>query len=728
MSGNTSPEGGDRTAAIAFAVGLLTAGSIAIAFFVFLGIRLGFSAIWQEAGLVLGGAEFDMPAPLIEELTALEAVIGNADNPTGAREHDTMLVRGDAELAYVLRPGVSVDAYQVRSVDSMNIDPPVVYVRSSSRLSPALRDWLEQNTRVRYRYNVDADGFRRTVPEVEAKRKILMVGDSGLFGVGVDDDATIASNLQQLVGSDYRVVNAGVAGYDGDAAFRMARKLSDQDDYALLVYVAHNNDFYEPRHISNPDKARGVMANFESLRDRFPEGIVVGMLTFLEYTSEDVLLRQGWRRRERIEAADRLREALPAITRAAGFPFVDWSDIVDEVRQRERTIFAPWSLYVDHAHLSPRATRLFAERIHTLFPEPARPRAEAAGPSAETTAQLEALGYATWVDAKAEDRDKNGVTLWDRERAQPGYNVFVSRHRTRAQLLDMQGAVFHEWGNDALKGDWQYVEMGPSGDLYVLKKASYLARMDWNSRVLWQLSGRFHHDFAIDESGRVFALSRRPMRVSHGDESVRVLEDLIVVASPDGKVLRTHSLYELFEPLVPRELLDRRLSQAAGNRAISRPLDLFHFNTIEVLARAIPGVAEKGDLLVCLRDLDTIAILDAAVTKIKWQWGAGELAQPHHPSLTPDGTILIFDNGRYRDYSRIVELHPAERRIVWQYRADPPSSFHSATRGSAQRLANGNVLIAESNSGHAFEVTRNGTKVWDFLNPDRNPAGARGAI
>jgi hypothetical protein len=369
---------------IAFVVGLLTAGSIATLIFVFIGIRLGFSALWEEAGVVLTGTVLDMPAPLIEELTAMGSVIANAGNPTGARPHDTMMVRTDAELDYVLRPGTSVDAYQMRSTDSVNIDPPVVYVRSGSKLSPELHAYLEKNTRVRYRYNIGADGFRRTLPEVEAARKILMVGDSGLFGVGVDDDATIASNLQQIVGSRYRVVNAGVPGYDGDCAFRAARRLSDQQDYALLIYVAHGNDFYEPRHISNPDKARGVLSNFETLRERFPEGIVVALITYLEHTSEDVLLSQGWRRRERIEAADRLRREFPGMTRAAGFPFVNWSDVVDEVRQRERTIFAPWSLYVDHAHLSPRATRLFAERIHALFPDAASAPPSISGRGAAT--------------------------------------------------------------------------------------------------------------------------------------------------------------------------------------------------------------------------------------------------------------------------------------------------------------------------------------------------------
>jgi hypothetical protein len=377
LTRDASPEDGDRRAAIAFAGGVMTAAVIAILILVFVGLRVGFSTLWDGATSVVSGGVLELPPELVEELTSLDAVVGNAGNPTGAREHDTMLVRPDPELGYVLRPGVSVDAYQVRSIESMNIDPPVVYVRTGSELSPELQAYLERNTRVRYRYTIDADGFRRTLPEVAAAQKILMVGDSGLFGIGVDDDATIASNLQQIVGSSYRVVNAGVAGYDGDTAFEVARKLSDQEPYALLVYVAHNNDFYEPPHISNPDKARAVIEKFATLRDRFPEGIVVALITFLEHTSEDVLLRQGWRREERVEAADRLRREFPAIARAASFPFVNWSDIVDEIRERENTIFAPWSLYVDHAHLSARATRLFAERIHALFPEAARLKAAA---------------------------------------------------------------------------------------------------------------------------------------------------------------------------------------------------------------------------------------------------------------------------------------------------------------------------------------------------------------
>jgi len=361
-------EGGSRLVGIAFLGGIFTASIIALAFFVFLGIQIGFVTIWERTGVALTSMVLDMPGKLVDELAAMDAAIDNAGNPTNAAEHDTIIVRPDDELGWVLRPGVSVDAYQIGAGDPVNLDPPVVYAEAGSQMSDALRTFLEQRTVVRTTFNVDADGFRRTVPEVDAEKKILMVGDSGLFGIGVDDEDTIASRLQRLLGDSYRVVNAGIVGYDGARAFNAARKLSEAEDYEVLVYVAHNNDFYEPHHISNPDVARRVIADFESLKGRFPGGVVVAFITALEYTADDVLRSQGWRR-ERIESLDRLRRELPVMTGQAGFPFVDWTDVVAETRTREKTIFAPWSLYADHAHLAPRGAQLFSERIHAALRE-----------------------------------------------------------------------------------------------------------------------------------------------------------------------------------------------------------------------------------------------------------------------------------------------------------------------------------------------------------------------
>jgi hypothetical protein len=367
MQDGAQPKTESRLVGLAFVGGILTASVIAFAFFVFIGSRIGFQTIWEKTGVSLTSAVLDMPDELIDELAAMNGVIDNAGNPTGAKKHDTIVSRPDAELGWVLRPNISIDGYQLRAQDSVNLDPPVLYLKSGSRMSDALSKYLAENMRVAYTYNFDGDGHRRTLPEVDAEKKILMVGDSGLFGVGVNDEDTIASNLQRLVGVSHRVVNAGVGGYNGDQAFAAARMLSDGEEFDILVYVGHQNDFYQPSHISNPEKARKVLVNFESLKDRFPGGIVVALLSYLEYTGADVLRAHGWQRR-RIEAADRLRVEFPKISAAAGFPFVDWTDIVAEIREQEGTIFSPWALYVDHAHLSARGNRLFAERIYAAFP------------------------------------------------------------------------------------------------------------------------------------------------------------------------------------------------------------------------------------------------------------------------------------------------------------------------------------------------------------------------
>lgn len=93
--------------------------------------------------------------------------------------------------------------------------------------------------------------------------------------------------------------------------------------------------------------------------------------------------------------------------------------------------------------------------------------------------------------------------------------------------------------------------------------------------------------------------------------------------------------------------------------------------------------------------------------------------------MLPNGNLLIFDNGRRRGWSRILEVEPATGTIAWNYRGEPPQSFSSPVRGSVQALSNGNLLVTESARGRVFEVTRGGTMVWTFLNPEFQKASRR---
>lgn len=70
------------------------------------------------------------------------------------------------------------------------------------------------------------------------------------------------------------------------------------------------------------------------------------------------------------------------------------------------------------------------------------------------------------------------------------------------------------------------------------------------------------------------------------------------------------------------------------------------------------GLWERGDILLCIRELDVIAVVAIADARVRWWWGAGELSGPHQPSMLPDGRILVFDNGRGVGLTRLLTVDP----------------------------------------------------------------------
>ena len=169
------------------------------------------------------------------------------------------------------------------------------------------------------------------------------------------------------------------------------------------------------------------------------------------------------------------------------------------------------------------------------------------------------------------------------------------------------------------------------------------------------------------------------------------------------------------------ELAEQRALQAENQGAPgAAAFDYLHPNTVTFLPRTPLGDIDErfraGNLLVCFRNVNLVAILDQDHLRVVWSW-QGRLERPHHPPMLENGHILIFDNGVVRGYSSVVELDPLRGEVVWEYQGDPPESFYSKTKGSAQRLPNGNTLICEGAPGRVFEVTRDGEVVWEWLNP-----------
>ncbi len=113
--------------------------------------------------------------------------------------------------------------------------------------------------------------------------------------------------------------------------------------------------------------------------------------------------------------------------------------------------------------------------------------------------------------------------------------------------------------------------------------------------------------------------------------------------------------------------------------------------------------------------MDCLAVVDLEQRSVVWT-SCERWQRQHEARVTPGGRIMLFDNRKFDGQSRVVEFDVTSGDVTWLYTDE---EFYSTGAGAQQVLPNGNVLISESQKGRIFEVTRDGSIVWEYLNPRR---------
>jgi len=165
-----------------------------------------------------------------------------------------------------------------------------------------------------------------------------------------------------------------------------------------------------------------------------------------------------------------------------------------------------------------------------------------------------------------------------------------------------------------------------------------------------------------------------------------------------------------------------------------------------------------NNVVISSREASLLAIV-ARDGRIVWRLGPdfSESAQlrairqiigQHHAHIIPKGlpgagNLLVFDNGGSSGYgfanpiapdgrgafaratSRVLEINPVTLELIWSY-TNP--RFFSTNISGAQRLPNGNTLITAGAGGRMFEVTPDGTIVWEYMYPLFGGANASNAV
>jgi hypothetical protein len=337
--------------------------------------------------------------------------------------------------------------------------------------------------------------------------------------------------------------------------------------------------------------------------------------------------------------------------------------------------------------------------------------------------RLRSIGYLSGSTPAPTDV---GVVVYESAHTYDGLNFYTSGDFPGAILMDMTGRTIHKWHLkyvDAWKehpgtplprsnktaGYWRRARLLENGDVLAIFEGLGIIKVDLASDLVWSNLNGAHHDLDVADDGSIYVLTREPKIVPRVHPELPILEDAITVLDPDGNELRRISVLEAFEN-----------SEYAGIlEGMKESGDVFHTNTVEILDGTLEGRLpefREGNLLLCLRELDVIAVVDPVEEEVVWALTANWKA-PHQPTVLPNGNLLLFDNKGYRGMSRVVEFDPETLEPVWLYQGDPPNSFFSRECGSNQRLPNGNTLITESDRGKAFEVTPQGNVVWKYFNP-----------
>ncbi len=313
------------------------------------------------------------------------------------------------------------------------------------------------------------------------------------------------------------------------------------------------------------------------------------------------------------------------------------------------------------------------------------------------------------------DESLSGVHMYDKKKVCRCDRLFDGF------LIDWKGSVKQEYS-------FKY--------LSVFCEKGYLAQREYESKEfglftkknkkIWSKKIPIHHDI-FPQTKSFFTFTKETKKYKG-----RVVDfDIIIEFDYKGKELQRWSSYEYLQELQKHHKkmpFDVLLIPTGMKRKTKSPFggfyDYYRFNSFQVLPKNILEKEDSrfkhGNWLISARHGSILFIIDANTKKIVWSISQNNIKQEiqgqHAAQLLENGNILLFDNGRYRGWSRIIEFHPVTKHITFEYR---DNSFFSESRGFVEKLPNSNYLITESEKGRVFELTSQKEIVWEYYHPQK---------
>ncbi|MBR7619192.1 aryl-sulfate sulfotransferase [Phenylobacterium sp. 20VBR1] len=338
---------------------------------------------------------------------------------------------------------------------------------------------------------------------------------------------------------------------------------------------------------------------------------------------------------------------------------------------------------------------------------------------------------------------KQTITVLKPEAMQPGLTMLSGvgdRGALFVKLVDAQGRAHHTWDLDFFS-HWPNpvhvpaderpkqrpgthihgMSLSPNGDLTFNYEYLGTMQVDICGRTKWRLPRQTHHSLFRDEDGYFWTSEAKIAHQPRPDlpgYKPPFFDYKILKVSPQGKVVEELDMFNVIQRSGYTGLL-YQMSQDNDRPQVTG--DTLHVNRVEVFpASMTPGIFKPGDIMVSMRNINTVIVIDQRTHLIKTVI-AGRFVRQHDTRFVDGSTISVFDNNNIgapdeQASSRILLYSVAHNseKVLFEGNAEHP--FFTYIMGKQHQLENGGLLVTEAVKGRAIEVDREGHVVWTYNN------------
>ncbi|GAB4535322.1 MAG: arylsulfotransferase family protein [Pleurocapsa sp.] len=340
----------------------------------------------------------------------------------------------------------------------------------------------------------------------------------------------------------------------------------------------------------------------------------------------------------------------------------------------------------------------------------------------------------------------------DANQPQPGLTLVTKMAADRnieAEIINLEGQTLHTWQLNwfDLWSDAQHLPdtitpkekpgtnahgavIMDNGDLVFNFESLGLVRLDRKGEVVWRLPYQTHHSIHKDDNDNLWVCGKK----YHTEKIARLpnllppfYEDTILQVTPEGKILKEYYLADILRKngyggLLYLGSLNNESTKIQGDGNLLSADDILHLNDVEPFSNQLEAdFFQPGDVLVSLRNINTVFVFNTASEKIKFI-SIGQFIRQHDPDFIDGNTLSVFDNNNNHAPTKdirqsrisIVSAPENNHQVYFQGTAEKP--FFTNVMGKHQWLANGNLLITESMVGRGFEIDPQGKIVWQHIN------------